>query len=167
MAVRLSSAQRWLLSECVRGALVGWLLTDPNASRESRRFQHETTTFVSFSFSRFVKKCMVEFGPDYCPRSPASGCDFPLSILEAASLANNIELEYATDDELYAAALIAAASPYGQPAVGSRDWRTYVAAMEVMGLFLDEDRPDWRQNVRNHLRPFYQAVASAHAVAAE
>lgn len=167
MAIRLTSAQRCLLAECVRGAMVGWLLTDPHASHKARRFEHKATSILGFGFFRFVNLCMVEFGPDYRPRSPASDSFFPLSIVEAAILANHVEMEMATDDELKSAGLVAAHSPYGQPSVGSRDWRTYVATMEVLGLFMDEERPDWRQDVRNHLRPFYEAVAAAHAVAAE
>ncbi len=90
---------------------------------------------------------------------------FPLSIAEAFALANDIELEMATDDELFCAGLIAAYSPYGQPEVCSRDWRTHVTALVALGLSVDcpplPDGRSWRNVARDRLGAFRRAVAAA------
>ena len=166
MRFRLTSAQRCLLAECTRGALVGWLLTDPHASQAARRMQYKAKSILGFGFSRFIEMAMTEFGTGYHPRCPDSSASFPLSIIEAAALANDVEMEMATDDQLFAAGLIAAHSPYCQPAVGDRDWRAYVATLEALGLFMDENRPDWRGDVQSKLRPFRRVVAAATVAAA-
>src|SRR3954453_8605128 len=114
MAYRLTSAQRCILSDCVRSALAGWLLTDPHHGQDARRWQYKATTVLGFSFSRFASMAMNAAGVEYRPVSPASRANFPLSIKETVSLVNDIELEMSTDDELLAAGIIAAHSPYGQ-----------------------------------------------------
>jgi hypothetical protein len=72
-------------------------------------------------------------------------------------------MEMATDIQLYAAGLIAAHSPYGQPEVCSRDWRTYVAMLAALDLSIDHAACGWRDLVRKRLRPFRCAVAAAQA----
>jgi hypothetical protein len=161
MTYRLTSAQRCMLSDCVRGALMGWLLSDPHYSQSARRWQYKTTTVAGFSFSRFITMAMNEAGAEYRPVSFASKANFPLGISETAALCNDIELEIATDDELLAAGIIAAHSPYGQPSVGGRDWHAYTAALKALGLTIDDDRPSWRHEVRAHLYSFRMATAAA------
>ena len=72
----------------------------------------------------------------------------------------------ATDDQLIATGIIAAHCPFGQPEVCSRDWRTYIAMLTALGLSMDEARPDWRAEVKDRLRAFRRAVATA-LIAAE
>lgn len=163
MTYLLTSAQRCVLADCTRTALVGWLLTDPDVGQQARRLEHQATTILGFGFSRFAKMAMDEIGAAYRPRSITPGIVFPLSIAESFALANDIELEMATDDELHCAGLIAAYSPYGQPEVCSRNWRTHVAALAALGLTVDcptLPRP-WRDLVRETLLPFRRAVAAA------
>ena len=103
------------------------------------------------------------------PWQRRSDCRFPLSIAEVSALANDIELELATDGQLYAAGIIAAHSPYGQPEVRSRDWRTYVAMLAALGLSIDHGPcpGGWRHLVRDRLQPFRRAAAASVTVAAE
>ena len=164
---RITEAQRCLLADCTRSAIVGWLLTDPQTSQAARRIEHQVTSILGFSFSRFASAAIVQFGGDYRPQSVASDARFPASITEAAALANTIEMDLASPDDLKAAALIAAYSPYGQPEVGTRDWRTYVTALQAIGLWIDEGHPGWREDVEKCLSSFRQAVAAAATVAAE
>ncbi|QQP94049.1 hypothetical protein IGS68_35145 (plasmid) [Skermanella sp. TT6] len=169
MAINLTTAQRDVLVDCVRAALLGWLVTDPAAGSTARRIEHKATTVTGFHFSRFASMAMSEIGATYHPRSPASASVFPLSISETAALANDLELHLATDDQIIAAGVIAAHNPLGQPCVGTRDWRTYVSLLTRLGLSLDDDRPDWRSDVHHLLQPFRRAVAAANLepVAAE
>ena len=111
------------------------------------------TSLLGFGFSRFTTMAANHFGSDYRPRRPGSTDTFPLSIAEAAALANDVELEMATDDQLHAAALIAAHSPYAQPEIRGRDWRTY----------LDPARRDRHRSLGR--RPGLGAVRSATACA--
>jgi hypothetical protein len=161
MTYHLTSQQRCVLSDCVRSALVGWLLTDPHHHQSARGWQYKATTVAGFSFSRFVTMAMNEAGSEYRPVSPASRANFPLGISETAALCNDIELEIAGDGELLAAGIIAAHSPFGQPSVCSRDWRTYTAALKALGLSIDDDRPNWRLEVRAILYGFRMAVQAA------
>lgn len=163
MTFRLTSAQRCVLADCTRAAILGWLLTDPNVGQQARRLEHKATNIVGFGFSRFATMAMNEIGSDYRPQSVTPGIQFPLSIAEAFALANDVEMEMATTDELYCAGLIASYSPYGQPEVCSRDWRTHVAALAALGLSVDcPSLPrSWRDIVREQLRPFRRAVAAA------
>ncbi|MGF7213037.1 hypothetical protein GGE65_007673 [Skermanella aerolata] len=165
MTCRLTSAQRCVLADCTRAAILGWLLTDPDVGQQARRLESKATSIAGFSFSRFAKMALAEFGEAYRPRSVTHGILFPLSIVEAFALAADIELEMATDDELASAGLIAAYSPYGQPEVCSRDWRIHVAALAALGLSVDcPTLPQpWRDIVREKLRPFRRAVAAAAA----
>jgi hypothetical protein len=157
---RLTVDQKLLLAECVRSAIVGWLVTCPRSRQTALRMQSQFTTFSGFSFSRFIHAAGRAFGTTYHPTCPGTGREFPLSIAEAVALANDIELELASDDEIYAAGLIAAHSPCAQPEVCSADWRTYVAAMRALDVpFLDGD-PTWKAKVRDRLRPFRRVVAS-------
>jgi hypothetical protein len=131
------------------------------------RLQGQFTTHAGFSFSRFAHAATAAFGGDYRPTCPGTGSEFPLSISESISLANDIELGLANDDEIFAAGLLAAHSPLGQPQVGSSEWRTYVAAMRVLNVaFLDGD-PDWKTKVRDRLTVFRRHVASVDHIAAE
>jgi hypothetical protein len=97
---------------------------------------------------------------NYRPRS-ATGAEFPVSITKASALANDIELGFATPDQLYAAGLVAAFSPYGQPEVGSRDLRTYRAALDAIGLDPWGGDPTWKEQVADRRRPFRRAVAAS------
>ena len=134
MGYRLTSAQRCVLADDTRAAVLGWLLTDPDVGQQARRIEGKATTIVGFSFSRFASMALDEIGSDYRPRSTTPGIVFPLTIAEGFALANNIELEMANEDQLSAAGLIAAYSPYGQPEVCSRDWRTHVGCLAALGL---------------------------------
>lgn len=157
----LTVDQTLMLADCVRSAIQGWLLTCPRSRQTALRLQSQFTTHAGFSFSRFAHAATAAFGGDYRPTCPGTGSEFPLSISESVSLANDIELGLANDDEIFAAGLVAAHSPFGQPQVGSTDWRVYVAAMRALDVpFLDGD-PTWKSKVRDRLRPFCRAVATA------
>jgi hypothetical protein len=106
MTYRLTSAQRCVLADCTRTALVGWLVTDPAVEGKARRIQYKATGILGFGFSRFVTMAVTEFGADYRPGSVLPGVHFPLSLAEAAALANDIELEMATDGQLHAAGVM-------------------------------------------------------------
>ena len=163
----LTVDQTLMLADCVRSAIQGWLLTCPRSRQTALRLQSQFTTHSGFSFSRFAHAATAAFGGDYRPTCPGTGSEFPLSISESISLANDIELGLANDDEIFAAGLIAAHSPLGQPQVGSSEWRTYVAAMRVLNVaFLDGD-PDWKTKVRDRLTVFRRHVASVDHIAAE
>jgi hypothetical protein len=167
MPYRLTSAQRRVLADCVRTGLVGWLITCPVAGQRCRILQARATSLPGFGFSRFTTMAVTHFGSDYRPRRPGSTDTFPLSIAEAAALANDVELEMAGDDQLHAAALIAAHSPYAQPEVKGRDWRTYVTMLAEIGIDPWAGDPAWGREVRDRLRPFRRAVAVSRAIAAE
>jgi hypothetical protein len=167
MPYRLTSAQRCVLADCVRTSLVGWLITCPVAGQRCRILQARATTVLGFGFSRFTTMVATHFGADYQPRRPGSTDTFPLSIAETAALANDVELGFATDDQLHAAAVIAAHSPYAQPEIRGRDWRTYVTLLAEIGIDPWTADPAWSREVRDRLRPFRRAVAAAHALAAE
>jgi hypothetical protein len=167
MPYRLTSAQRCVLADCVRTGLVGWLITCPVAGQRCRILQARATGLLGFGFSRFTTMAANHLGSDYRPHSPGSTDPFPLSIAEAAALANDVELEMAGDDQLYAAALIAAHSPYAQPEIRGRDWRTYVTLLAEIGIDPWAGDPSWSREVRDRLRPFRRAVAASRAIAAE
>jgi hypothetical protein len=167
MPYRLTSAQRLLLADCVRTGLVGWLITCPVAGQQCRILQARATSLLGFGFARFTTMAANHFGSDYRPRRPGSTDPFPLSIAEAAALANDVELEMAGDHQLYAAALIAAHSPYAQPEIRGRDWHTYVTLLGEIGIDPWAGGPAWNREVRDRLRPFRHAVAASHAIAAE
>ena len=166
MSYTITVEQRCLLANCVRAGLVGWLITCPVAGPRCRVLQTRATTVAGFSFSRFAGLAAAHLGKDYRPQRPGSPAAFPLSIEEAAALANDVELGFATADQLLAAALVAAHSPYAQPEVKGRDWRTYTAMLA--GICVDPwaGDPAWDRRVRDRLHPFRRAVA-AHAVTAE
>ena len=167
MTYRLTCAQRRILAECVRAGLVGWLLTCPVAGRHCLVLQARSTTVLGFSFSRFVTAAGNHFGRDYHPRSPGAAGMFPLSIEEACALANDVELEMATGDEIHAAALIAAHAPFAQPAIGGPDRHPYTAMLDRLGIDILDGDPAWKPRVRDRLRPFRRAVAASRAIAAE
>ena len=87
MPYRLTSAQRWVLADCVRTGLVGWLITCPVAGPRCHILQARATSVLGFGFSRFTTMAAAHFGSDYRPRRPGSTGTFPLSIAEAAALA--------------------------------------------------------------------------------
>lgn len=167
MPYRLTSAQRLLLADCVRTSLVGWLITCPVAGQRCLLLQARATSLPGFGFSRFTTMVASYFGSDYRPRRPGSAGTFPLSIAEAAALANDVELEMAGNDQLHAAALIAAHSPYAQPGIKGRDWRTYVTLLAEVGIDPWIGDPTWSREVRERLRTFRRAVAASYAIAAE
>jgi hypothetical protein len=167
MPYRLTSAQRWVLADCVRTSLVGWLITCPVAGQRCRILQARATSLLGFGFSRFTTLAANHFGSEYRPRRPDSTATFPLSIAEAAALANDVELEMAGDDQLHAAALIATHSPYAQPEIKGRDWRAYVTMLGEIGIDPWTGDPTWSHEVRDLLRPFRRAVAASRAIAAE
>jgi hypothetical protein len=164
MTYRLTSTQRRILADCVRAGLVGWLLTCPVAGQQCRLLQARSTTILGLSFSRFVTAAGNHFGRDYHPHCPGSAGMFPLSIEEACALANDIELEIATDDEIHAAALIAAHSPFAQPEIRGPDWHPYTGILAELGIGMDGD-PAWKQRVRDRLRAFRRHVAAVHIAA--
>src|SRR5690349_13854103 len=107
-ASALTTGQRLALAECIRLGLEGWLTTCPHAGPAARRLRRHSTTAAGFRFSRFASLAFAAFGDDYRPRCPATGARFPLSILEAVALANDLELDLAGADQVRAAARIAA-----------------------------------------------------------
>ena len=163
MATRLTSAQRCVLADCTRSAILGSLLMDPQVQTKARRVEHMATTITGFSFSRFADMAINEIGADYRPGSDAPGIRFPLTLAETVALANDIELEMATDEQLHCAGIIAARSPFGQPKICSREWRTYIAMLASLKLTMDDDAApvSWRDLVRDRLLPFRRAVAAA------
>ena len=165
MTYRLTSAQRRILADGVRAGLVGWLLTSPVAGRHCLVLQARSTTILGFSFSRFVTAAVTHFGRDYCPRSPGTGGMLPLSIEEACALANDVELEMATGDEIHAAALIAAHTPFAQPGIGGPDWHLYTSMLDRLGIDILDGDPAWKSQVRDRLRAFRRHVAAVHAAA--
>jgi hypothetical protein len=165
MPYRLTSAQRDILADGVRTGLVGWLLTCPVAGRQCRLLQARSTTLLGFSFNRFVTAAASHFGRDYRPRSQGVAGMFPLSIEEACALANDVELEMATGDEIQAAALIAAHAPFAQPAIGGPDWRDYAALLDRLGIDVMGGDPAWKSRVRDRLRALRRHVAAVHAAA--
>jgi hypothetical protein len=116
-AYNLSAEQRCLLAECLRASVTGWLVTCPTAGQQCRQFQARATLGALFSFSRFATLVRYRFGAGYRPRCPGTGSAFPLSVEEAIVIANDLELGFATDDAVYAAAAVAAHSPCAQPAL--------------------------------------------------
>ena len=167
MAYHLTSAQRCVLADCVRTGLVGWLITCPVAGQQCRLLQARATGILGFGFSRFATMAAHHLGSGYRPRCPGSAASFPLSIAETAALANDVELDFATDDQLHAAALVAARSPYAQPEVRGRDWRTYVTLLAEVGIDPWVGDPTWKEQVGDRLRAFRRAAAASHAAAAE
>ena len=167
MPYRLTSVQRWVLADCVRTGLVGWLITCPVAGPRCRILQARATSVLGFGFSRFTTMAAAHFGSDYRPHRPGSTDTSSLSIAETTALANDVELGFATDNQLHAAALIAAHSPYAQPEVRGRDWRAYVTMLAEIGIDPWAGDPAWGREVRDHLRPFRRAVAASRVLAAE
>ena len=166
MTQQLTVEQRELLAECVRMGLVGWLVTCPVAGRQCPLIQSKATTVAGFSFSKFIGMASAAFGRDYRPYAPGSTHTFPLSIEEAVALANDLELGFATHDQLHAAGQIAARCPYSQPQVRGRDWRSYVDALAALGIDPWEASPTWVSSIRDRLRPFLRAVAALHVTEA-
>jgi hypothetical protein len=170
MATRLTSAQRCVLADSTRVAVLGWLLNDPQVQVRALHIANKATTSAGFSFSRFADMAIAEIGGDYRPGNSTPNLRFlrfPLSLTEAVALANDIELEIATDDELYCAGLIVAHSPYGQPVIGSPEWRNYLSATKALKLSLDYGASNWREIVRDRLRAFRRAVSAAVMAQAE
>ena len=165
MTYRPTPAQRRLLADGVRAGLVGWLLTCPVAGRHCLVLQARATTILGFSFSRFVTAAATRFGCDYRPRLPGAAGTFPLSIEEACALANDVELEMATDDEIRAAALIAAHAPFAQPGIGGPDWLSYTAMLDRLGIGILDCDPSWKSQVRHRLSTFRRHVAASHTAA--
>lgn len=165
MTCHLTSAQRRILADGVRAGLVGWLLTCPVAGRHCLVLQARATTILGFSFSRFVTAAANHFGHDYRPRSPGAAGAFPLSIEEACALANDVELEMATDDEIRAAALITAHAPFAQPGIGGPDWLPYKIMLDRLGIGILDGDPAWKIQVRDRLSAFRRHVAAGQAAA--
>ena len=165
MTYRLTSAQRRILADGVRAGLVGWLLTCPVAGRHCLVLQARSTTILGFSFSRFVTAAGNHFGRDYHPRSPGAPGMFPLSIEEACALANDVELEMATGDEIHAAALVSAHAPFAQPGIGGADWLPYTAMLDWLGIVILDGDPAWKIQVRHRLSTFRRHVTASHTAA--
>ena len=165
--IRITTAQRLLLADSVRGGLVGWLLTCPVAGQQCRLIRGRAATAAGFSFSRFASAAGAHFGPDFHPYCIGSGRMFPLSVEESCALANDLELELAADDQIRAAALVAAHCPYAQPDVRGPSWRTYTSMLAAAGIDWTQGNPAWKATVADLLRPFRRAVAASRAVAAE
>ncbi|UEM07220.1 hypothetical protein JL101_030010 (plasmid) [Skermanella rosea] len=165
MAYRLTCTQRRLLADGVRAGLVGWLLTCPVAGRHCLLLRVRSTTILGFSFSRFVTAAANHFGRDYHPRSPGAAGTFPLSIEEACALANDVELEMATGEEIQAAALVVAHAPFAQPGIGGPDWHPYTTMLDRLGIDILDGDPAWKNRVRDCLRAFRRHVAAVHAAA--
>ncbi|EWY36413.1 hypothetical protein N825_27085 [Skermanella stibiiresistens SB22] len=159
--MKLTPSQRGVLVGCVRDALVGWLTTDPVVGDVCRRLRHDAATGGHLPFSKFAHAAMERIGPSYHARSPGSAAVFPLSIAEVLALANDIELELATDDQIHAAGLIAARSPLGQPDPGGRDWVIYEGMLKRLGMSSDDGPVGWRADVHHRLKAFRRAVAAA------
>jgi hypothetical protein len=169
MKYHLTSAQRCVLADCVRAGLVGWLITCPVAGQQCRLLQAKATGVLGFSFSRFASMASTHFGHDYSPSCSGNGSLFPLSITEAGALANDVEMDIAAPLQVWAAGMIAAHSPYAQPEVLGRDWRTYTGMLAAVGIDWQVGSPDWKEQVRRRTRAFrkFVAISADHAIAAE
>jgi hypothetical protein len=81
MAYCLTSAQRLLLADCIRTALVGWLITCPLAGQRCRILEARATSLLGFGFPRFTTMAARHFGPTTGPAAPArptrSRCRLP------------------------------------------------------------------------------------------
>jgi hypothetical protein len=55
MTYRLTSAQRCVLADCTRAALVGWLLTDPAVDRSARRIEYKATGILGLKAWRVLR----------------------------------------------------------------------------------------------------------------
>jgi hypothetical protein len=159
----LTTVQRLVLVDCMRLGLTGWLTTCPRAGTAARRLRRRSTTAAGFQFSRFASLAMAAFGCDYRPRCVGTGREFPLSILEAVVLANDLELDLATADQIQAAAVLASHCAYAQPETDSYVWRHYTAALSVLGLSMMGGDPGWRATVRERLREFRGLLVPPHA----
>ena len=159
----LTTAQRLVLADCMRLGLIGWLTTCPWAGTTACRLRRQSTTTAGFQFSRFASTAIAAFGCDYRPRCFGTGREFPLSILEAVVLANDLELDLATADQIQAAAVLAAHCVYAQPETDSYAWRHYTAVLSVLGLSMMGGDPGWRATVRERLREFRGLLAPPHA----
>lgn len=161
MGFRITAPQRRLLADWTRTALVGWLITDPNCFEAAFRWQYRSTTVLGFSFPQFFEHALDGIGHEYRPGRGNPGFEFPLSIIETAVLANNVEAGLATEDQLYAAAVIVAYSPYCQPQVGSREWTAYRLTLEALGLSIHDPDSlfDWREVVRDRLSHSFPMAA--------
>lgn len=159
----LTVPQRLVLADCVRFGLIGWLTTCPQVGTAARRLRHRSTTSDGFRFSGFASLAMAAFGSDYHPVCIATGRAFPLSILEAVALANDLELDLATPDQIYAAAVLAAHCVYAQPETSSYAWRHYTAALSSLGLSMMGGISGWRMLVHDHLGDFRAALGPPQA----
>ena len=70
----------------------------------------------------------------------------------------------ATDDEIHAAALIAAHSPFAQPVIRGPDWHSYTGMLAEVGIGIDGGLA-WKQQVTNRLHAFRRHFTAVHAAA--
>lgn len=78
-------------------------------------------------------------------------CRFPLPAADLSRFVSDVETGAATEEELEAAAIIAAHAPFAQPETSSRDWRVLVRTVSKFNRDPYEAYPYWRDLVQHHL----------------
>ena len=78
-------------------------------------------------------------------------CRFPLSAEQLSELVSAVEDGTASDEQMEAAAIIAAFAPFAQPEVSSADWRVLSRALNRFEFDRFEPHPYWPDLVRHHL----------------
>lgn len=87
-----------------------------------------------------------------CVRAAAKeNARFPLPAAELYALVKAVEDGTANDEEMEAAATIAAFAPMAQPDCSSRDWRVLTRALTHFGKDPADAHPYWRDIVQHHL----------------
>lgn len=78
-------------------------------------------------------------------------CRFPLTAVQLSDLVHAVEDGTATDEQMEAAAVIAAFAPMSQPEVSSADWRVLSRALVRFEFDRFEPHPHWRDLAQHHL----------------
>lgn len=76
---------------------------------------------------------------------------FPLSAAQLSELVSAVQDGTANDEQLEAAAVIAAFAPFAQPDVSSADWRVLSRALTRFEFDKLEPHPHWRDLAQHHL----------------
>jgi hypothetical protein len=76
---------------------------------------------------------------------------FPLTDEQLSDLVSAVESGNANEEQLEAAAIVAAFAPMSQPEVSSSDWRILSRALSRFDFDHLEPHPHWRGLVQHHL----------------
>jgi hypothetical protein len=76
---------------------------------------------------------------------------FPLSAAQLSELVSAVNDGTANDEQLEAAAVIAAFAPFAQPEVSSAEWRVLSRALSRFKFDRFEPHPHWRDIAQHHL----------------